>query len=153
MVVPEIRALDALSAMEERPRNDDDHRKLGYPTALRHGAADRMVPNDAGAARDPQSLALTGHEEDQADARILQHVVERVDPTIAAAIRNRERCLVETPHEPRAVSFWRQVDHPERIGRSDHDKGRSRDEFAAAAIKLVQDLAGEPSVGRPDDSS
>ena len=40
---------------------------------------------------------------------------------------------------------------PSRIGRTDHDEGRRRDKLPTMPVEPRQDLAGEPSVGRPDD--
>ena len=114
--VPEIRARDALAAVEERPFDCYDHGKLGHAAAFCHRAPDILIPNDNGPAGDPQRFALTGNEEDQADARILQHVVESIHPPVAAAIRNCKRCIVKKSDESSAVSLWREINHAKRIG-------------------------------------
>jgi hypothetical protein len=121
--------------MEESLFDDHDHGKLGHPAAVRHRAPDLMVTNDNGAAGDAQGLALAGNEEDQADAGILQHVVESIYPTVAAPIRYGKRGVVETSDKSRAISLWREIDHAERIGRSDHDKGRRGNEAPTTAIE------------------
>ena len=102
--------------MEEGPFDDHDQGKLGHAAALRHRAPDILIPNDNGPAGDPQRFALTGNEEDQADAGILQHVVESIHPPVAAAIRNRKRRIVKTSDESGAVSLWREINHAKRIG-------------------------------------
>lgn len=56
----------------------------------------------------PQGLHRTRHEEQQADARMRRDVHHRVDPVVAAAVRNQRRLLVRHRHEtgasPRGVA-------------------------------------------------
>jgi hypothetical protein len=81
---PKLRARDALAAMEECPFDDDDHRELGHAAIVRHRAPDILIAYDNRPARDAQRLALAGNKEDQTDAGVLQHIVERIDPPVAA---------------------------------------------------------------------
>src|SRR5512140_3228347 len=151
VTIPEVRAGDALAAMEEGSLDGDDQSEFGDAAVFRHGAPDIGVANDHGPAGDAQRLSPARHEEDQADTRILQHIVKRIHPPVAAAIRNRERGIVEASDESGAISLGRQIDHAKRIGRTDHDEGRRRYKLPTMPVEPRQDLAGEPSVGGPDD--
>ena len=115
-VIPKIRPRDALAAMEECPFDHDDHRQLGNKAVVYHGAPDILIPNNHGPTGDAQRFASTGNEEDQANAGVLQHVVEGIDTPVAAAIRNGERLVIETSYESYTISLRRQIDHAKRIG-------------------------------------
>src|SRR6202048_355747 len=151
LVIPEFGALDALAAMEECPFDDDDHRELGHAAIVRQGAPDILIANDDGPAGDAQRFPLAGNKEDQTDAGVPQHIVESIHPPVAAAIRNRKRRVVQTSYESGVVALWREIDHAERIGRADHDEWGCCDKIPTTAIEPVENLAGEPSVGRPDN--
>ena len=58
----------------------------------------------------------------QADAGVFQHVAEGIHPAVASAIRNGKRRVVEAMDEAGTISLRRQIDHPERIARTDHHK-------------------------------
>src|SRR6266849_440998 len=150
LVIPKIRARDALAALEERPFDRDDHREFGHTALINHGAPDIVIPNNQGSPGDAKRFTMTGNKEDQAHTGLLQHVVEGIDPAIAGTIRNGKGRVVKRSHKSRAISLWREVDHTELIGRANHDKWRRRDKTLTAAIEPVRDLAGEPSVCRPD---
>ena len=144
LVIPKIRTRDALAAMEECPFDRDDHREFGHAALIHQGAPDILIPNNQRPPGNAKRLAMTGNKEDQADAGLLQHVVEGVDPAVAGT-RANER-LAELEHEVR-------IDHAELIGRANHHEWRRCDETVTTAIEPVQDLAGEPSVCRSDMSS
>jgi hypothetical protein len=139
--------------MEECPFDGDDHDDVGHTALIDYGAPNILIPNNKRSTGNAKRFPMTGNKEDQADAGLLQHVVEGVYPAVAAAIRNGKRHVVESSHESRAISLWREIDRAEPIGRANHDKWRRCDKSPTMAVQLVQDLAGEPSVCRPDMSS
>src|ERR1700692_127439 len=104
-MVPEPRAAHALAAMEEGSFYGDDQSEFGDAAGCDHGAADVVVPYDDGAAGDAQRFAAARNEEDQADARVLQYIVERIHPPVAAAVRNGKRRRVKAPDKSGAVSL------------------------------------------------
>jgi hypothetical protein len=65
-----------------------------------------MIPDNNGPTGNAKRFALTRNKEDQADAGILQHVVERIDAAVTATIRNGKGRIVKTPYESRAISLW-----------------------------------------------
>src|ERR1700676_525280 len=145
-IVPELRARDALAAMEECLLDDDDHREIGHPALVHHGAPDGVNAHQQRPAGHPKRLALARNEENQADAGIVQNVVEGVDAAIAETIRNGKRGVIERPDETCMISLRREIDHAERIGRADHDEWRCRENAPTMAISSIENLAGEPSV-------
>jgi len=102
--------------MEECPFDSDDHREFGHPAVVRQGAPDVLIPDDDGPAGDAQRFALAGNKEDQADAGILQHVVESIQAPVAATIRDGKRHVVETSYESGVIAFRGEINHAERIG-------------------------------------
>ena len=92
-----------------------------------------------------------GNEEDQANAGILLQFVQSIHAPVAPAIRNGNGRIVKAFDESGVVCLGRQIDHAERIGRTNHDERRRRDKFPTAPIEPRQHRAGEPPVGRPDD--
>src|SRR3977135_2527854 len=123
LVGPEVRARDALAAMKECLFDDDDHGELRHAAiVVDHGAPDLLIANDQGPAGDTKRFAAAGDKEDQADAGVLQHIVERVDAAVAATIRNRERRVIKSFHKTHAISLWGEIDHAKRIRRADHDE-------------------------------
>src|SRR2546430_6794895 len=110
--------------MEKRPLDADNHREIGDLAAVRHRAPDLLIPDDKGPPRNAKRFAFTGDKEDQADAWILQHVVERIDAAVAATIRNGKGRIVETPDETRPISLWRQIHQAQRIGLTHPDERR-----------------------------
>ena len=61
-------------------------------------------------------IAMTGNKEDQADAGLLQHVVEGVDPAVAGTIRDGKSRVVKRSYKSGAIALWRKIDHAELIG-------------------------------------
>ncbi len=102
--------------MEEGSFDDDDHRELRHTAVVHHGAPDIVVANDNGPTGHAKRFTLTGNEEYQADAGILQHVVESVDAPIAATIWNGKRRVIKKSYESRTISLWREVNHAQWIG-------------------------------------
>ncbi len=102
--------------MEERPFDDDDHREFWHASLIHHGASDILIPNNQGPPDHAKRFTMTGNEEDQADARLPQHVLEGVDTAIAATIRNGKGGVVKRPHKSGAISLWREIDHAELVG-------------------------------------
>src|SRR5258708_17981570 len=114
-IFPKIRARDALAAMEEGSFDDDDHRELRHTAVVHHGAPDIVVANNNGPTGHAKRLTLTGNEEYQADAGILQHIVESVDAAIAASIRNGKRRVIKKSYASRTISHGREINHAEQI--------------------------------------
>src|SRR5216683_5205483 len=114
-IFPKIRAGDALAAMEEGAFDEDDHRELGHTAVVHHGAPDIVVANNNGPTGHAKRFALTRNEEYQADAGILQHIVESVDAAIAATIRNGKRRVIKESYESRTISLWREINHAKWI--------------------------------------
>ena len=102
--------------MEKGAFDEDDHRELGHKAVVRHGAPDIVVANNNGPTGHAKRFALTGNEEYQADAWILQHVVESVDAAIAASIWNSQRRVIKKSHESRTISLGREINHAKWIG-------------------------------------
>ena len=48
LVIPKIRARDALAAMEECSLDDDDHREFGHTAVVSHGVPDFLIANNLG---------------------------------------------------------------------------------------------------------
>ena len=105
-VTPKTRARDALAAVEKCLFNADDHREIGYSAMICHRAPDILIPDNDRATGNAKSFALTRNKEDQADAGILQHVVEGIDAAVAATIRNGKDRFVKTRYKSRAISLW-----------------------------------------------
>ncbi|HWX05650.1 MAG TPA: hypothetical protein VN065_07450, partial [Bradyrhizobium sp.] len=137
--------------MEESLFDDHDQCKLWNLAAIDQGIPDIAVPHDHGPAGDAQRFALTGNEDDQADAGILQHIVERIHAPVAAAIRNGKRGVIEASDEPGAIALRREIHQAERIGRTHDDEGGRRDKVLTTAIEPAQNPAGEPFVGGADN--
>ncbi len=116
LVIPKIRARDALAAVEECPFDGDDHREFGHAGLIHHGASDILIPNNKRPPGNAKRFAMTGNEEDEADAGLLQHVVEGVDPAVAGAIRDGKSRVVKRSYKSGAISLWREIDHAELIG-------------------------------------
>ena len=102
--------------MEKRPLDADNHREIGDLAAVRHRAPDLLIPDDEGPPRNAKRFAFTGDKEDQADAGLLQHVVEGVDPAVAGTIRDGKGRVVKRSYKSGAISLWREIDHAELIG-------------------------------------
>ncbi len=102
--------------MEECPFDGDDHREFRDTAVIHHGAPDIVIPNDQSPSGDAKRFALTGNEEDQADAGFLQHVVESIDPAIAGTIWNGKGRVVKRSYKSGAIALWRKIDHAELIG-------------------------------------
>ena len=98
--------------MEEGAFDEDNHRELGHTAVVHHGAPDIVVANNNGPTGHAKRFALTGNEEYQADAGILQHVVESVDAAIAATIRNGKRRVIKKSYESRTISLGREITMP-----------------------------------------
>ena len=116
LVIPKIRTHDALAAMEECPFDRDDHREFGHAALIHQGAPDILIPNNQRPPGNAKRLAMTGNKEDQADAGLLQHVVEGVDPAVAGTIRDGKGRVVKRSYKSGAISLWREIDHAELIG-------------------------------------
>ncbi len=116
LVIPKIRARDALAAMEECPFDRDDHREFGHTALIHHGAPDIVIPNNKRPPGNAKRFAMTGNEEDEADAGLLQHVLEGVDPAIAGTIWNGKGRVVKRSHKSGTISLRREIDHAKRIG-------------------------------------
>src|SRR5438132_5965469 len=111
LVFPKIRARDALATMEECPFDRDDHREFGHTALIHH-----VIPNNKRPPADAKRFAMTGNEEDEADAGLLQHGLEGVDPAIAGTIWNGKGRVVKRSHKSGAISLRRVVDHAKRVG-------------------------------------
>ena len=48
LVIPKIRARDALAAVEKRFFDADDHREIGYLAMVHHRAPDILIPDNHG---------------------------------------------------------------------------------------------------------
>jgi hypothetical protein len=79
--------------------------------------------------------------------------VEGIDTTVTAPIRYSKGRVINRPYESRAISLWRQINEAERIDRAHNNEWRSGDKAVTSTIELVENLAGEPPVGRPDNIS
>jgi hypothetical protein len=107
---------------------------------LKPGHAVSPIPNNKRSTGNAKRFPMTGNREDQADAGLLQHVVEGVYPAVAAAIRNGKRHVVESSHETRAISLWREIDRAEPIVRANDDKWRRCDKSPTMAASLCRTL-------------
>src|SRR5207302_11324936 len=102
-VSPQIRARDAFAAVEKRLVNADDHREIGDPPIVRHRAPDILITDNHGPTGHAKRFALVRNKEDQADAWVLQQIVEGIDAAVAATIRDGEGRIVKTSYEARAI--------------------------------------------------
>ena len=63
------------------------------------------IPNDGGPPADPQRLAFSRHEKDEADPWIFQDVRERVGAAIPGPIGDGQRLVIEDAYETRRIAF------------------------------------------------
>jgi hypothetical protein len=101
--------------VEECLFNADDRREIGCPTSVRHRTSNMLVPDNNGPTGHAKRFASTRNNEDQADAWMLQYVVEGIDAAVAAPIRNGKGKIVKALNESRAISLWRQINEARRI--------------------------------------
>ena len=86
--------------------------RLGVLPFTANRRCKRGVPHDPSLAADPQRVVVARNDEDQADLRVNQYVLERVQPVVAEPVGNGERALVQDGHESRRIAFWRDVQPP-----------------------------------------
>ena len=113
----------------------------------REGLQQIGVGGDLGPAVDPQGLVDAGDHEQQAGLGVGHHVAERIDPLVAAPIRDQQRPVVEHRHEARRVAAWRGIDPALGVRRRQHQEGRQRDEPPAVLVERLQRLAPHQVAG------
>ena len=83
---------------------------------VHHRAPDILIPDNSRPTGYAKRLALARNKEDQADAGILQHVLEGIDAAVTTTIRNGKGRIVKAQYESRAISLWRQINQTKLIG-------------------------------------
>ena len=68
---------------------------------------------------DPQRVAAAGHQEQQSDVRILQHVAVAVDALVADALGDRDRRLVDHVGHSDRIALGGHIAAPIGAGRTD----------------------------------
>jgi hypothetical protein len=69
-----------------------------------------------------------------------QDVTERIDPVVAAPVRDQQRLVVDHGHEARRVAARAGVGVALAVAGSDDEEWRQRDEVAAELVEMVEDL-------------
>jgi hypothetical protein len=65
-------------------------------------------------AVDPQRVAATGHQVDQADVRVTEQITEPVDARITGTVRQGERAIVQHERRARRIASGPDVAGPVR---------------------------------------
>ncbi len=130
---PKVGADKRLGAMLERlsDRNQDHRRRL-LAVDSKTPLQDR-IDTDPGPTVDPICLVRPGDQEDQGDARVLDHVLDAVDPIVAAPVGDQQcAAVVLNLDEARLVALGRAVEPVAAPCRQD-EKWRGGDEARPTA--------------------
>ena len=124
--------------MRERllDRDYDDRRRL--LTFDRKPAPNPRIGTDLGAAVDAVGLVGARDEENQPDARVLDDVLQAVQPIVAATIGDQQgAAVVRHLDETGLVALGRAIE-PRFAARRQHQKRRGRDEGPPQRIDVVE---------------
>jgi hypothetical protein len=101
---------------------------------------ERGLAHERRATVDAQRVAAAGHDEEQPDVGVLEHVVPAVDAAVAGPVRDRHRRLVDHEHGAGGVALGRHGAPAGGVRRRDeHERGR-RDPGAVDGVQHRPDL-------------
>lgn len=115
--------------------NYDRRRLLAVDSKV---ALKRRIGADLSASVDAVNLVRAGHEEDQADAGVLDKILKAIDPVVAAAVGNKKRpTVIRNFYEAWLVALWRAVEA--LVAASGKNlKRRGGDKGATGVVDMVE---------------
>ena len=110
---------------------------------------ERVVQVDVGLAVDPHAVLPLEVDEEHPDGRVLQHVAERQVHPVAVVVRERDRALVDHPHETGITALVRDGRLAVGVARGEEEHVARFDERPVRVAERVLDEHVLDAVGQP----